>query len=88
MEMRELTRLPKLDSDEIQARLGTVSGWSLAGDRLVKKYRLKDSVQALAFVNAVGQAAEAAQHHPDILIRYSLVKVVDLGLRHHHVAGL
>lgn len=68
-----MSRLPKLSSEEVEARLQALSGWTVAEGRLVKKYRLKDFVQALAFVNAVGEAAEAANHHPDIAIRYSLV---------------
>ena len=68
-----MTRRPRLTSEEITARLNMIPGWTQTGERLEKKYRLPDFLQALAFVNTVGEAAEAAQHHPDISIRYSLV---------------
>jgi 4a-hydroxytetrahydrobiopterin dehydratase len=39
----------------------------------------------MRFVNAVAQAAEKAQHHPDILIRYSRVT---LTLATHDASGI
>ena len=38
--------------------------------------KLHDFAAALAFVNAVGAAAEAANHHPDIDIRWNTVRLV------------
>ena len=40
---------------------------------LVKVVEKKDFVEALAFVNKVGELAEAANHHPDIDIRWNKV---------------
>jgi len=34
----------------------------------VREWKFADFAQALAFVNRVGEAAEAANHHPDILL--------------------
>jgi 4a-hydroxytetrahydrobiopterin dehydratase len=42
--------------------------WRQEGESLVRDYKFKDFVQAVAFVNAVAGAAEEANHHPDILI--------------------
>ena len=38
--------------------------------------KLHDFAAALEFVNAVGAAAEAANHHPDIDIRWNTVRLV------------
>ena len=43
-------------------------GWTTEGDALVRDLQFQDFAAALAFVNRVGEAAEAANHHPDITI--------------------
>jgi 4a-hydroxytetrahydrobiopterin dehydratase len=40
---------------------------------LEREFRFDDFAQALAFVNRVGELAEAADHHPDIELRYNRV---------------
>jgi 4a-hydroxytetrahydrobiopterin dehydratase len=42
--------------------------WRQEGESLVRDYEFKDFVEAIAFVNRVAEAAEAANHHPDILV--------------------
>ncbi len=43
-------------------------GWRQDGESLVRELEFKDFATALAFVNRVGEVAEAANHHPDITI--------------------
>jgi 4a-hydroxytetrahydrobiopterin dehydratase len=50
--------------------------WSRHGDVLTTTVKLHDFAAALEFVNAVGAAAEAANHHPDIDIRWNTVRLV------------
>jgi 4a-hydroxytetrahydrobiopterin dehydratase len=50
--------------------------WAREGDVLVTTVKLHDFGAALDFVNAVGAAAEAANHHPDIDIRWNTVRLV------------
>ena len=59
--------------------------WTREGDVLVTTVKLHDFAAALAFVNAVGAAAEAANHHPDIDIRWNKVHLV---LTTHDSGGL
>jgi 4a-hydroxytetrahydrobiopterin dehydratase len=59
--------------------------WTREGDVLVTTVKLRDFVGALEFVNAVGAAAEAVNHHPDIDIRWNTVK---LALTTHDSGGL
>jgi len=47
--------------------------WSEVDGALEREFRFDDFAQALAFVNRVGELAEAANHHPDIAIHYNLV---------------
>ena len=56
-----------LPDDDIAARLEG-SDWRREGDEIVRDLKFADFAQAMAFVNRVAEAAEAANHHPDILI--------------------
>jgi 4a-hydroxytetrahydrobiopterin dehydratase len=59
--------------------------WTRQGDVLVTTVKLHDFAAALAFVNTVGAAAEAANHHPDIDIRWN---TVHLALTTHDSGGI
>jgi len=59
--------------------------WTRHDDQLVTSVRLADFKGSLDFVNAVGAAAEAANHHPDIDIRWD---TVTLTLSTHSAGGL
>jgi 4a-hydroxytetrahydrobiopterin dehydratase len=77
--------MPKLSRDEIERRLKTVQGWTLAGDALTKQFTFKGFPDAVAFVDRLVPEAEAADHHPDILINY---KRVTLTWSTHSEGGL
>lgn len=42
--------------------------WRRDGDALVRDWRFADFAAAIAFVERVAEVAEAAGHHPDILV--------------------
>lgn len=69
-----------MDNGRINEKLKEVSGWEMQEGHLTKTYQLEDFNEALKFVNAVGELAEKANHHPDILIKYNKVT---LSLRTH-----
>ena len=77
--------MPLLSPDAIQEKLKQLQGWKLDGKEIVREFSFADFVEALRFVNAVGEKAEAAGHHPDIDIRYNKVK---LALISHDSGGL
>lgn len=52
---------------------------------LVRTFTFSDFLAAIRFVNAVAEVAEAADHHPDIDIRYNKVT---LALTTHDSGGL
>jgi 4a-hydroxytetrahydrobiopterin dehydratase len=77
---------PLLTHDDIdQALVDQHIAWSRQGDELTTTVKLHDFAGALRFVNAVGAAAEAANHHPDIDIRWN---TVHLALSTHDSGGL
>jgi 4a-hydroxytetrahydrobiopterin dehydratase len=50
-------------------------GWREVDGALEREFRFADFAEALAFVNRVGAAAEAANHHPDVEIHWNRVKL-------------
>jgi 4a-hydroxytetrahydrobiopterin dehydratase len=74
-----------LSDEEIQAKLEG-SDWKREGDEIVREWKLKDFAEAITFVNRVADAAEAANHHPDILIHgWNKVR---LSVTNHSAGGL
>jgi len=49
-------------------RMASDAVWRQEGESLVRDYEFKDFAEAMAFVNRVADAAEQANHHPDILV--------------------
>jgi 4a-hydroxytetrahydrobiopterin dehydratase len=77
---------PPLALSDVDAALeGQSLRWTRQGDELIATVKLHDFGAALEFVNAVGAAAEAANHHPDIDIRYNKVR---LALTTHDSGGI
>lgn len=74
-----------LTPDEVENRLSDLSEWSELGGALQRTYQFKDFAEAMQFVNRVAALAEAAQHHPDILVRYNKVS---LTLTTHDAGGI
>ncbi len=48
-------------------------GWDEVDSALERTFSFDDFRAALAFVNRVGELAEAENHHPDIAIHYNKV---------------
>ena len=65
----------KLSSSDIDARLTQLSGWTRAGEALTRQFTLKGFPDAIAFVTRLAFEAEAADHHPDLLVNYKRVTV-------------
>jgi 4a-hydroxytetrahydrobiopterin dehydratase len=78
-------KTPLLAGDEIARRLAELPGWQRSGDAIRRTYELPAFKDAIAFVGRVAEAADAADHHPDILIEY---RKVTLTLSTHDSGGL
>lgn len=70
-----------------QKHLKQVPGWQLAEDARVleRTFTFPDFSEALAFVNRVGNIAEAENHHPDIALSWGKVAIT---LQTHVIGGL
>ena len=58
-----------LTDAEIAAGLVRLDGWERDGDSIRRTVALANFRAAIALVNAVADAAEDANHHPDIEVR-------------------
>lgn len=65
----------KLSSEEVETMIGSTSGWRVEEEGLVKRFQFADFAESLAFVNKVGEIAEAADHHPDITFGWGYAKL-------------
>jgi len=63
----------RLSDIAIQRELGNLQGWSRRGDVITKTYQFRNFMTGINFVTAVAKAADAADHHPDMDIRYTKV---------------
>ncbi|HJN57841.1 MAG TPA: 4a-hydroxytetrahydrobiopterin dehydratase [Nitrososphaerales archaeon] len=63
--------------EESENYLKQVDNWTLVDNSIMKKFKLKDFVGAINFVNKIADVAEGEQHHPDILVYgWHKVKVI------------
>ena len=74
-----------LSQSDAETRLRSLPGWTLDGNAIRKQFVFRDFPEAVAFVQRLVPGAEAADHHPDILINY---KRVTLTYTTHSEGGL
>jgi 4a-hydroxytetrahydrobiopterin dehydratase len=65
----------KLTDDAIGAFLATHPGWERVGETLARTFAFDSYEAGIAFVVRVGFAAEARDHHPEMLVGFRRVKV-------------
>jgi len=80
-----MARMPKLSDGDVSAALVALAGWSRAGDVIEKTFERSSFPDAIAFVVQIGFLAEAADHHPDLDVRWRRVRVA---LTTHDSKGL
>src|SRR5436190_14176441 len=77
--------MARLSLTDAEQRIKSLNGWTLQGDAIRKQYTFRDFLEAIRFVNCLAPKAEAADHHPDIVINY---KRVTLTYSTHSEGGL
>jgi 4a-hydroxytetrahydrobiopterin dehydratase len=65
-----------LSEQQVQQQLSTLHDWALEGRAIRKQFTFKDFPEAVAFVNRLVPDAQAADHHPDIIINYKRVTLI------------
>lgn len=74
-----------LDQSTRTSFLAANPGWDLDGETLRQTFVFSDFIDAIGFAMRVAMAAEVADHHPDIDIRWNKVT---LALTTHDAGGL
>ena len=77
--------MPRLSDGDIGTGLREIAGWERSGDEIVRTVRFPEFMDGIRFINRVADMAEAADHHPDIDIRYRNVR---FALSTHDQGGL
>jgi 4a-hydroxytetrahydrobiopterin dehydratase len=77
--------MPVLSEQEVQKALGELPSWSKSGSLIKRQFEFPDFKGAVKFVNQVAEAAERANHHPDITINYNKVT---MALTSHDSGGI
>ena len=77
--------MAKLDAAEVEQRVAELKGWGLRGNAISRQFEFPSFPDAIAFIPRLAFDAEAADHHPDILVSY---KRVTLTYSTHSEGGL
>jgi 4a-hydroxytetrahydrobiopterin dehydratase len=78
--------LPRLlTSREVDGKLRTLRGWKRSGRFITKTFEFDEFMDGISFLNKVARIAEAHEHHPDIKIRYTSIK---LSIQTHSEGGV
>jgi 4a-hydroxytetrahydrobiopterin dehydratase len=78
----------KLTTSQITPLITQVPLWQVteSGDAIVRKFKFRNFVSALDFLNRVGEIAEGEQHHPDLHLtgyRHVMIEIMT-----HAIGGL
>lgn len=78
--------MERLTEEQIETELQQAEGWKRVDEKWIeKRYRFKEFLSGVDFVNEVAKIAESVNHHPFISIDY---KVVTLKLSSWNMRGL
>ena len=64
-----------LSSEALAEALKELNEWRVEAGQLKKSWTFPDFSASLAFVNSVGELAEAADHHPDITFGWGYAEI-------------
>ncbi|HET8738818.1 MAG TPA: 4a-hydroxytetrahydrobiopterin dehydratase [Acidimicrobiia bacterium] len=74
-----------LPNDEVESFIESHPDWSWADNEITRTFEFADFNESMGFVTRVALAAEKADHHPDIDIRWNKVT---LSLSTHSEGGV
>ena len=76
---------PALSREEAAALGREAPAWAIGDTSMEREFEFRDFREAMDFANKVAAIANAQNHHPDICVSYSKVRLV---LSTHKIGGL
>ena len=76
---------PPLEKNKIDELLKHIPTWTLKQGYLYKKFKFKNFIEAMKFINSVAGIAESEGHHPDFSVHYNKV---EFEIWTHAISGL
>ncbi|MDA4121726.1 MAG: 4a-hydroxytetrahydrobiopterin dehydratase [Thaumarchaeota archaeon] len=67
--------MARLAAAEVDRRLEGLDGWKRKGKFITKTFTFKTFMDGIAFVNELAAIAEKQEHHPDIHLRWTTIRV-------------
>ncbi|MCE3265684.1 MAG: pterin-4a-carbinolamine dehydratase [Solirubrobacterales bacterium] len=67
--------MAKLSEETIDSKLDELDGWERDGEAITKRFDRGDFVGSVRFVDSLVAPAEEMNHHPDLAISWSEVRV-------------
>ena len=67
--------MAKIPQQDVPKRLQKLPGWTFAGEAISRQFTFAGFPDAVAFIVRLGFAAEAVDHHPDLVVNYKRVTV-------------
>lgn len=65
----------KLSNDEVEERLASLEGWSLADGKLKRQFKFANFARAFGFMASAAIEADKLNHHPEWSNVYNKVRV-------------
>ena len=77
--------MSRLSDHQIAEALKSMPEWDRQGDQITRVFTFDTFMEGIEFVDQVAEAAEDMDHHPDIDIRYTNIRIA---LSSHDVGGI
>jgi 4a-hydroxytetrahydrobiopterin dehydratase len=65
--------MSELSSEDLSRRLSQLDGWTVRDGALERSFDRGDFAGSMAFLGRIAEAAEEADHHPDVTISWGTV---------------
>ncbi|MBI2649717.1 4a-hydroxytetrahydrobiopterin dehydratase [Candidatus Woesearchaeota archaeon] len=66
---------PSLEKSKIDELIKQIPSWTLKEGHLYKKFKFKNFIDTMGFINKIAEIAENEGHHPDFCVHYNRVEI-------------
>ena len=66
---------PPLEEAKAKELMKEVPAWALKDGHLYKKFKFRNFVETMEFINKIAEIAENEGHHPDFSVHYNKIEI-------------